>query len=181
MTRRALATIVPALLAALLVAGCGGGEGAVAWRDLDLQLPDGWTVIADQPGSLYVADGVPSDDDGEAGSLEVGIQFQTVSGTSSDDWRRLVDEQGWALERDEQLSVDGIPATLLEFSSDGSDGRPPNRERVVVVPSRDLEILSQAVTVEGQQDGPEVFDDHVEQFDAVRSSIDFGAPVDAAG
>ncbi len=178
MTRRVLAVLAAV---ALLVGACGGDDQAVAWRDLDLRLPAGWTVVNDQAGALYVADGAPGEEPGEPGDLEVGIQLSSESAPSSADWRLLVDDQGWTLERDESITVDDLPATLLEFSSDGSDGRPPTREQVVVVPSRDLVILSQAVTVQGQEDGPEVFDDHVDDFEAVRDSISFGAPEDFGG
>lgn len=178
MTRQVLAAI---LVATLALAGCGGDSGVVSWRDLDLQVPDGWAVVNELPDTLYVADGAPGEDAGDPGDLQVGIQFQTEPGPSSDDWRALVAERGWTLERDEDIEVDGIPATLLEFSSDGSEGTPPTREQVVVVPSRDLVVLSQAVTVQGQEDGPEVFDAHVQDFEAIRDSIDFGAPVDFGG
>lgn len=170
-----------ALVAVLLLASCGGDDQAVAWRDLDLRLPDDWSVVNEQTGALYVADGAPGEQAGDPGDLAVGIQFLTKPGPSSDDWRRLVDERDWVLERDEDITVDDVPATLLEFSSDGGDGSPPTREQVVVVPSRDLEILSQAVTVQGQEDGPEVFDAHVEEFADVLESIEFGAPDDFAG
>ncbi len=174
MTRRVLAALAAV---AFLVGACGGDDRAVAWRDLDLRLPTGWTIVNDQAGALYVANGAPGEEPGEPGDLEVGVQLNTDP-ASSGDWRTLVEDQGWTLERDESITVDDLPATLLEFSSDGSDGRPPTREQVVVVPSRDLVILSQAVTVQGQEDGPEVFDEHVEDFTALRESISFGAPED---
>lgn len=162
----------------LLCGACGDDERAVAWRDLDLTLPEGWMVINDLQGALYVADGTPGEDPGDPGDQEVGVQFQTDARVVSDDWRELVADGDGTLERDEATTVDGLPATLLEWSYPGSANSPPTREQAVLVPSRDLVILSQAVTVQGQQDGPEVFDAHVEDFDALRESIDFGAPVD---
>lgn len=160
-----------------LVAACGGDDRAVAWRDLDLRLPDGWVVLDDQEGALYVADGPPGEEPGEPGEQEVGVQFQTDASTA-DDWRELVAAGDGTLERDEAITVDDLPATLLEFSFPGSAGNPPTREQVVLVPSRSLVVLSQAVPVQGQEDGPEVFDAHAEDFDALRESIDFGAPED---
>ncbi len=166
------------LLLVLVLAGCGGDDRAVAWGDLDLRLPDGWVVVNDYAGALYVADGRPGEEAGDPGDQDVGVQFTREPDTSADDWRDFVAEQDGTLERDEQVTVDDLPATLLEFSFDGSSGPPPTREQVVLVPSRELVILSQAVPVQGQQDGPEVFDAHVEEFEALRASIDFGAPED---
>lgn len=171
-----LPTLVLALFA-LLVMSCGGDDQAVAWRDLDVRLPTGWVVINDQAGALYVADGEPGEEPGEPGAQDVGVQFQTDPSTA-DDWRELVASSDGTLERDEAVTVDDLPATLLQFSYPGRAGNPPTREQVVLVPSRSLVILSQAVPVQGQEDGPDVFDAHVEEFDEIRESIDFGAPED---
>lgn len=175
---RSVRALVAVAITAILVVACGGDARAVAWRDLDLYLPEGWVVINDYAGALYVADGRPGDEPGDPGDLEVGVQFSHEPGTTGDDWRDLVAERGGTLERDEQITVDGLPATLLEFSFPAEAGDAPTREQVVLVPSRSLVVLSQAVPVQGQQDGPEVFDAHVDEFDAVRESIDFGAPED---
>ncbi|MBY5162516.1 hypothetical protein [Salsipaludibacter albus] len=172
---RRIALLVLAL--AMVLAACGD-DRAVAWRDLDVFLPEGWVVINAYEGALYVADGSPGGEAGDPGDQEVGVQFTIEPGTTADDWRTFVEEQDGTLERDEAVTVDDLPATLLEFSFDGSTGPPPTREQIVVVPSRSLVVLSQAVPVQGQQDGPEVFDAHVAEFDALRDSIDFGAPED---
>ncbi len=176
MTRRFAAALAAVLVVSC--AACGGDESAVAWRDLDLRLPDGWTVVDEQPGAVYLADGAPGEEPGDPGDLEVGVQISHEVDASGQAWRDLVAERGGDLERDESITVDDLPATLLEFSFPGSGDDVPTREQVVLVPSRDVVILSQAVTVQGQQDGPEVFDAHVEEFDTLRESIDFGAPTD---
>lgn len=172
---------VLAAVLVLLVGACGGDDRAVAWRDLDLRLPDGWMVIENSTGALYVSDGTPGEEPGEPGTLQVGVQLQTDARGRAADWRQLVEDGDGTVERDESITVDDLPATLVEWSYPGSGANPPTREQVVVVPSRDLVILSQAVTVQGQEDGPEVFDAHVEDFEALRASIDFGAPVDFGG
>lgn len=174
MTRPVAAALAAVL--AIAVVACGGDPQAVSWRDLDLRLPADWVVVDDLRGALYVADGMLGEDPGDPGDLEVGVQLSHEPTATGDAWRDLVAERDGELERDESITVDDLPATLLEFSFPGADGNPPTREQVVLVPSRDLVILSQAVTVRGQQDGPEVFDAHVEEFDAIRESIDFGAP-----
>lgn len=70
----------------------------------------------------------------------------------------------------------GVPATKFVFSH-GSNGV-PIREMVVVVPSRSIVMLMQPLVVKGQTDGPAVFNAHLEEFEALLSSIEFGAPVD---
>lgn len=165
-----------ALLALLLVAlsGCrGGDDGVVRWRDLTLVPPSGWVVFEQGDVVLSLAD-AELGGEGERGQRAVAAQFTHEPDTVPDDWRRFVADQGGALEVDEAISVDGLPATRLVFAF--TTNEVPTREMVVLVPSRGLVMLFQPVIEGGETDGPERFLDRRDAFDAIVDSIDFGAP-----
>ena len=166
------------LLALLLLAAsaCGGGTtGTQDWRGLTVELPDGWERFEKTATLMSVANAPLGNEEGDPGDRVVAVQFTFEPGASADDWRGFVEEQDGDLETDQQVVLDGIPATKLVFSyiTNGT----PTREMVVVVPARSIVILMQPVPIAGQTNAPEIFLEHVEEFDAILSSIDFGAPV----
>lgn len=175
------------LLTAALVACTGGtgGSGPVAWRDLDLVVPRGWQVL-DQRGDLLVLANrdLHADDIQATPSLlqdpnandAVAVQF-TTDPSGPDAWRNLIEAEDGEVEADERIQLDGIPATAITFNWVTNDV--PTREQVVIVPSRQLVILLQPVPVQGQRTGPEVYVRHVDEFQAILDSLDFGAPEDA--
>ncbi len=177
-----------ALLAAVLAActaGGGGGAGPMAWRDLDLVVPAGWQVLAERGDLLLIANRDLRADDIEAtpslpqdpeANDAVAVQF-TTDPTNADAWRALIEAEGGQVESDRRIQLDGIPATSITFSWVTYDV--PTREQVVIVPSRELVILLQPVPVQGQRTAPDVYLRHVEEFQAILDSLDFGAPVDA--
>jgi hypothetical protein len=100
-----------------------------------MRLPDGWVELERGDLVLTVADGAPSGE-GDPGDLDVSVQFTIEPAATADDWRRFVAEQGGEVESDGTVDLDGIPATMLQFAfvTNGT----PTRERVIVVPSRQL-------------------------------------------
>lgn len=181
-----LRTALLVLLSAILVACTGGvgGPGPMAWRDLDLVVPSGWQVLDQRPDLLLLANrDLRADDIAATPSLlqdpnandAVAVQF-TTDPSSADAWRNLVEAEGGEVEADERIQLDGIPATAITFNWVTNDV--PTREQVVIVPSRQLVILLQPVPVQGQQTGPEVYVRHVDEFQAILESLDFGAPED---
>jgi len=175
------------LLVALLLAACtaGGGSGPTAWRDLDLVVPSGWQVLEQRGDLLLIAnrdlrvddiDATPSLPQDPDANDAVAVQF-TTDGAAPDAWRQLVESQGGEVESDRSIQLDGVPATSIVFN--WVSNNVPTREQVVIVPSRDLVILLQPVAVKGQQTGPDVYLRHVEEFEAILASLDFGAPADA--
>ena len=181
-------TVLLAVVVALLTA-CGGGQGDGAgpreWRDLDLVVPSGWTVLLQRPDLLMIAnedirtDGldevraVPEDpDDNDV----VAIQFQADPGTTPDGWRDLVTAGEGTIEEDRSIEVGGLPATAItyEWVSNGV----PTRERAVFVPARGVYILLQPVPLQAQTTGPDVYLRHVDEFEAVLDSIEWGRPFD---
>lgn len=178
--RTALLVLLTATLAACT--GGAGGAGPMAWRDLDLVVPGGWQVL-DQRGDLLLLANrdLRADDVQATPSLlrdpnandAVAVQF-TTDPSSPDAWRNLVAAEGGEVESDEPIQLDGIPATAITFNWVTNDV--PTREQVVIVPSRQLVILLHPVPVQGQRTGPEVYVRHVEEFQAILDSLDFGAP-----
>lgn len=159
----------------LVVAGCGpSAGGAQEWRGLDLVLPDGWEVFERRDTLLSAADGPLGEEAGDVGERRVAAQLTYDPSTSADDWRALVRAEGGEVELDERISVDGAPATKLVYRwvTNGV----PTREMIVVVPSRSIAMLFQPVPVAGQTDAPEVFLEHVDDFESILASIDLGAP-----
>ncbi|MBW3620829.1 MAG: hypothetical protein KY461_11330 [Actinobacteria bacterium] len=177
--RRALAGLL-ALALVLVGVACDRASGPErSWRDLEVTLPEGWSVFEDEGTRFSVADGTLGDD-GDRGTAEAAAFFTHEPGSGPDAWRELVDGAlDGTLERDERLQVGGVPATRLVFSHE-SNGL-PLREMVVLVPSRELVILMQPIVLRGERDGPQVFDAHLAEFDALLSSLRFGAPTDRQG
>ena len=173
--QRQAIVVLGAILA--LTAGCTSGAepgGVVEWRELTLDLPADWVELDRTDTSLSVGNAPQSTEPGERGELQVATQLTVEPRTRPDDWRRFVEEQDATLERDTSTTVGGLPATLLQFSF--TTNGIPTRERVVLVPSRDLVLLQQPVPMQGETEAPAWYDDHVDEFDALLEGIRFGAP-----
>lgn len=188
---RAVTAAVPVLVAVVLLlsggllTGCSS-NGAVSWRDLDLTLPDGWLVYEQTSTVLGIANtplGQEATDDpdeqapgrGARQSEAVAAQFQYDPNGSTDDWRELIAMEDGTVEVDEQIEIDGIPASRLVWS--GELNGIPVREMIIVIPSRSITILYQPVVSRDATDGPERFLAYRDEFEAVLTSIDFGAPL----
>ena len=183
MTHAVRTLLVAALLvgAATLLSACTGSSsvapgGVVEWRELTIDLPDGWVETNRTGTSLSVGDGPGSTEPGERGELYALTQLTIEPGTTADDWRTFVEEQDATLERDTRTEVGTLPATLIQYSF--TTNGIPTRERVVVVASRDLVLLQQPVPMQGDTEGPAWFDEHLDEFDALLEGIRFGAPED---
>ena len=176
--RRSVATLLAGVVV-LLVSACSSATapgGVVEWRELTIDLPAQWVETNRTDTSLSVGDGPGSTEPGERGELYVSTQLTIEPGTTADDWRAFVEEQGATLERDTSTTVGTLPATLIQYSF--TTNGIPTRERVVVVASRDLVLVQQPVPMQGETEGPAWFDEHVDEFDALLDGISFGAPED---
>lgn len=183
--------LVGLLLAALVLAGCGGGNqpSAVEWRNVEMELPDGWYLVEEEETRLSISNrdinigGEPlteeeiaagPPDDGESGT--VGMFFTYEPRTTPDDWRDFVEQQDATLESDTRIELQGeVPATQIVYSyvTDGV----PTREMVTVIPSRAIVVLSAPFPGPTDEDGPEIFLDYIDDFLGVLESAVFGAPV----
>lgn len=172
--------ILVAMLLALVLSGCGSEGtppgGVVEWRELTIDLPGEWIEIDRTETSLMVADGAGSTERGVRGDQQVATQFTIDPNATVEQWRQFVEDEAGEVERDAEAIVGGAPARLLQYTF--TTGDIPMRERIVVVPSRDLVLLQQPTPMQGETGGPDWFDDHVEQFDALLDGISFGAPED---
>ena len=159
-----------------VLAACGTGDGPVQWRDLTVEVPEGWVVAErdDQKLSIANAEFGP----GQAEELEAAVFLTHEPGTSIDDWRSLVAERDGEVETDDAITVGGAPASRLVFRHDANGT--PLREMVVVVPSRDVVMLFQPIVLRASQDGPDTFERYRDTFDdvlaAVRSTSGGGTP-----
>jgi hypothetical protein len=173
------------LVIAVLAVACGDGgnqPSAVTWRNVELQLPQDWYVFEEAEDRLSISNqdiGIGDDPEVPREQPEgdtVAMFFTYEPRTLPDDWRRFVEQQDADLESDEQLVLQGdVPATRLVFSyvTDGT----PTREMVVVIPSRAIVVLAQPVPGPGDDDGPDVFLAHIEEFLGVLETAEFGPPV----
>lgn len=160
------------LLVAILLlslAACAPDGGRVEWRDLSLEVPDGWVVAErdDQKLSLANTEFAPH----RADELEAAIFLTREPDGSIDRWRELAGDREGDIEADGTTEIDGEPASRLVFSHDANGTL--LREMVVVVPSRDLVMLFQPVVPRGSRDGPDTFDRHRERFEQVLASLRF--------
>lgn len=176
------------VLVALLV-GCGGDDGAIAWRDAQMQLPEGWVVFEEEDSRLSLAnvplgqlvedtDGQPEQPDGDV----VAMFFTHQPGVGPGEWRDYAEDREVEVEVDRAVEVGGVPGTRFQFlDPSGGSGETATRELVVVVPSREVVLLAQPVPGLGDDDVTGVFDRAVDTFDEVIDSIGWGAPVDRPG
>lgn len=166
--------LLPLLLVTVLLGACGASDGPVTWRELTVEVPDGWVVAErdEQKLSLANVDLGP----GQADELEAAVFVTHEPGTSIDDWRGLVAERDGTVETDDAVTVGGVPASRLVFRHDANGT--PLREMVVVVPSQDVVMLFQPVVLRGSQDGPETFERYRDTFGRVLATVRFG---DAGG
>lgn len=178
MRRVRLLTLV---VLAIAVASCGGGNqpDRVSWRNIAIDVPDGWYVFEEAGDRLSLSNvdlaGARADGDAPDGDV-VAMFFTFEPATLPDDWRQLLHSRDAQVETDDRLTVDGeIPATRIIYA-DESAGL-PTREMVVLVPSRKIVVLAQPVPREGQQDAPEVFLEHLPTFLEVIQQADFGRPL----
>jgi hypothetical protein len=144
----------------------------VRWEDVTLALPDGWVVHEHEPGRFAVTDaplGTPDD----PGPGEAGVFLVRDRSDTPDKWRALIERQGWTLEEDRSVTVGGAPATRLTFEQ--TDARVATRETVVLVPSRELTILLQPIPYGQDQDGPDIYTRHLEEFERILDGLAFGA------
>ena len=160
--RRRAARPIALLVAAVILASCGGSD-RVEWPGARIDLPEGWEVISSEPDRLVLADHLAAE--GERG---VHVTFLRVPGTLPDDWRQRVAERGAELESDSGILIAGdVPATQLVLL-DEIDGTPV-REVVLVVASRGLVIAITPDVRPGEQDGPRVL---LDALDGVRDLLD---------
>ncbi|MEX1178092.1 MAG: hypothetical protein WEB09_06495 [Nitriliruptor sp.] len=161
---------------------CGGGDSSrVAWRDLELTVPDGWTVFEEEDTRLSLANqplGAEIDEDDLPEGEVVAMFFTHRPGVTPGEWRDHIEETGATLEVDEATEVGGVPATRLQFLTPSRDVAATNRELVVVVPARGVELLAQPVPLPGDDDAPGTFDRTVATFDEVIDSISWGVPIE---
>ena len=182
--RRATALVLLCFLAvALALSACGGNQpSAVTWRNVELELPDGWYLFEEEADRLSISNqdigigdvvGTPADwPEGDV----VAMFFTYEPETLPDDWRDLLGRLDAEIETDTSLVLqDEVPATQLiyRYETEGV----VTREMVVVVPSRSIVLLAQPVPTPAADDVSEVFLAYLDQMMGVLESATFGAPV----
>lgn len=171
---RALAVIVLAL--ALTACGDGGG---VEWRDASFEVPDGWSVFEEEHTRLSMASeplGEDFDPDERADDI-VGMFFTHEPGTTPGDWREFVaGREDAEIESDTAIELDGVPATRIIYSHRSGEER--TREMAVIIPAREIVVFAQPVPEQGDPSGPEMFMRHLDTFDEVLDSVEWGPPID---
>lgn len=164
---------------ALLVAACGDA-GTVEWRDLTVEVPEGWAVFEEEPTRLSMATtplGEDAADPEEWPDDVVAMFFTHEPGVVPGDWREYVDGRDDAtVESDVAIEIDGVPATRLIYRDVSNGVRV--REMAVVVPAREIAVLVQPIPRPGEEDIEERFVRHLDTFTEVLESIEWGAPVD---
>jgi hypothetical protein len=170
------------LLAVLLagLAACGGDPAAVSWRDLSLQMPDGWVVFEESENHLSIsnaqlgptAEGQP----GEQPEGDVVAMFFTHQpGVQPGQWRDYVEDHDGTLESDDANELAEVPAPRLVFRYDTFGT--PMREMVVVIPARQVVVLAQPVPAPGETGGPDTFLRFADTFLEILETIDWGPPI----
>jgi len=169
-SRRPLRRPIALLLAAMLIAGCGGSD-RLEWPGMRLTLPDGWALIEQTPDRLILADHLAED-----GGRGVHVTFLRSPGVLPDAWRERVSQRGALLESDEGVRIAGdVPATQLVLLDD-YDGTPV-REVILIVASRGLVIGIAPQVVPGDQDGPDLLLASLDDVRALLDIIELAPPI----
>jgi len=169
------------LLSTVFLTGCGGEDGPVVWRNITVDLPDGWVVFERTATTLSVANVPlgPLDSGDERPAPEgdvVAMFFSYEPDTLPGDWLALLEANGAELEAEQQLILaNDVPATQLVYRL--TDEFTDIREMVVLIPSRGVVILAQPVPLAGDPSGPDVFLAYIDTFMRIVESLSFGAPV----
>jgi hypothetical protein len=181
---RRLVVLVVLLSFAVLASACGSSSqpSSVTWRNVELDLPDGWYLFEEESDRLSISNqdigigevvGTPADwPDGEV----VAMFFTYEPNTLPSDWRDLLGRLDAEVETDAGLVLEGdVPATQLiyRYETEGV----LTREMVVVIPSRSIVLLAQPVPGPGDTDVSEVFLRHLDDMMGVLESATFGAPL----
>jgi hypothetical protein len=181
---RQLVVLLVLLVAALVASACGSSSqpSSVTWRNVDLEVPDGWYLFEEEADRLSISNqdigvgdvvGTPADwPDGDV----VAMFFTYEPATLPDDWRDLLGRLDAEVETDTGLVLQGdVPATQLiyRYETEGV----LTREMVVVIPSRSIVLLAQPVPALGDTDVSEVFLRYLDEMMGVLESATFGAPV----
>lgn len=179
--RRVLLLVLAAV--AVVASGCGGDDGAVAWRDARMQLPEGWVVFDQEETRLSLANvplGAEVEEMPEGDVVAVFLTHEVGAGPN--DWREFAEASDIVVERDEAVEVGGVPATRLQLLDPaGGSGDTRTREMVVVVPSREVVLLAQPLPSLGDEDVTDVYDRAEASFEELLASIRWGAPVGGPG
>ena len=168
----------------LVLAGCSASSqpGSVSWRNVDMELPDGWYLFEDEADRLSISNqdigvgdvvGTPADwPDGDV----VAMFFTYEPDTLPADWRDLLGRLDAEIETDTSLTLQGdVPATQLIYRYETEGVR--TREMVVLIPSRAIVLLAQPVPTPADDDVTEVFLAYLDDFMGVLESATFGAPL----
>lgn len=176
---RVVTRLAAILLVAVVLAACGRQPSDVTWRNIDVDLPDGWYVFEQTDDLLSISnvDLAAYAEEGEVPDEDVvAMFFSHEPDALPDQWRRLIEERGATLETDDRLELDReVPATRLIFT-DTSVGV-STREMVVLIPSRQVVVLAQPVPRPGQRGAPELFLEHVGTFLDVLHTARLGRPM----
>lgn len=177
-----LRQILIAVGVVFLLTGCGGnGGGPLVWRNITVDLPDGWVVFERTDTTLSVANVPlgPLDGGDERPAPEgdvVAMFFSYEPNTLPRDWFELLEDNGAVIEAEQQrVLTDDVPATQIVYRL--TDEFTDIREMVVLIPSRGVVILAQPVPLAGDPTGPDVFLAYIDTFLEIVDTLSFGAPV----
>jgi hypothetical protein len=168
-------------LASLMLTGCSSQDGPLVWRNITVELPEGWVVFERTETTLSIAN-VPlgSEADGDErvapdGDV-VAMFFSYEPDTLPRDWLEFLAANDAEIETEQQrILTDDVPATQLVYRL--TDDITDTREMVVLIPSRNVVILAQPVRLAGDPSGPDVFLRYIDTFLGVVDTLTFGAPV----
>ncbi|MEX2532884.1 MAG: hypothetical protein WD360_02840 [Nitriliruptoraceae bacterium] len=173
--------LIACAFCAMLLVSCSSQNGPVVWRNITVDLPEGWVVFERTDTTLSIAnvplgpqeDGAPrAVPDGEV----VAMFFSYEPDTLPRDWLEFLAANGAEIETQQQRILTGdVPATQVVYRL--TDEITDTREMVVLIPSRNVVILAQPVPSVGDSSGPDVFLRNIDTFLTVVDTLNFGAPV----
>lgn len=181
--RHATSLVVLCFGVLAVLSACSSNQpSSVTWRNVVLELPDGWYLFEEEADRLSISNqdigigdvvGTPADwPDGDV----VAMFFTYEPETLPADWRELLARLDAEIETDTSLVLQGdVPATQLiyRYETEGVI----TREMVVVIPSRSIVLLAQPVPTPADDDVSDVFLVYLDEIMAVLDSATFGAPL----
>lgn len=133
--RRALTAV------ALAASACASGPASVG--PLRIEIPDGWRVTRSLDESLQLADGLDNVDQDAPGAARAVFDVYLNSPHTRDSYEALLEDNNTKPADEQELTLDGRTAYLIEYEADAFAGR----QIAVIIPSEEIHIVYRAAKI----------------------------------
>lgn len=169
--RRSLSS---ALLVGVLAVACGGTPDVIEWRNVRLDVPEGWVVVEVTDERVRLASAAAERAAETDGLVTLTLSFDPR--VLPTDVRAALAARGATVESDGAITVgDEVPATRIVAFDPSVD--PPTREAIVLVPSRGIVAVVGVLPGSGATDPAARLLEELDVALGVLAGASYGPPV----